>query len=75
MNIKIKEFCKKNVSLFHIIGIVLGIFLSILYWHKKGQFSDNILKNNIFLISIWGMAIGYITLDLVKNAYYKNKKQ
>ena len=75
MNDKIKKFCKKNFNMFHITGVILGVLLAILYWYKKGQFSDNILKNNILLISLWGILMGYITFDLIKSANNKNKKQ
>ena len=72
---KIRKFIKVNLSLYHITGIVLGTLLSALYWYKKGQYSDNILKNSILLIFFWGIAMGYITFDLIKSAISKNKKQ
>lgn len=75
MSEKSKEFFKKNLSWFHIVGIVLGCGLSILYWYKQGQFTENVLKNNIFLISIWGIVLGYITFDLIKSALNKKNQQ
>ena len=52
----------------------MGLIFAILYWYKKGQFSDYILKNNVVLISIFGILVGYITLDLVQHAIKKNNK-
>lgn len=66
-----KSFIKKNFSLYHIIGIISGVIFSVTYWYKVGQFSNNILKNNIILIIIWGILVGYITLDLI---YHSIKK-
>lgn len=74
MNERSREFIKKNFSLFHIAGIVLGWIFAFIYWFKMGQFTENILKNNIVLISIWGILIGYITFDLIKNAVKRDQK-
>lgn len=63
-----KEFLKKNFNIYHWIGMVLFTILSIFYWYKSGQFSDNVLKNNIILMIIWGLLVGYITADMVSNA-------
>ena len=63
-----KEFLKKNFNLYHFIGMILFTFLAVIYWYKSGQFSDNILKNNILLMIIWGLLVGYLTADLVCNA-------
>lgn len=63
-----KEFLKKNFNLYHFIGMILFTFLAVIYWYKSGQFSDNILKNNILLMIIWGLLVGYLTADLVSNA-------
>jgi hypothetical protein len=68
-----REFIKKNFTIYHITGIVVGLIFAIFYWHIKGKFSDYILKNNLFLISIFGIVVGYITLDLVQHAIKKNK--
>ena len=67
------SFLKKNFSTIHIIGIILGWILAVVYWYKSGKYTDNILKNNVILISIWGILIGYITFDFIKNAM--NKKE
>jgi predicted membrane protein len=75
MNSKIKKFFKINFSLYHVAGVVLGIILSVLYWYKKGQFSNNVLRNNIILTLLWGISIGYITFDFIKSTIDKNKKQ
>lgn len=66
-----RSFIKKNLTIYHIIGIVVGVALSIVYWYKSGQFSDNILKNNLALIILWGLLVGYITFDLIRNSAKK----
>ncbi|MDR3047953.1 MAG: hypothetical protein LBU51_10180 [Bacteroidales bacterium] len=71
MSDKIKSFFKMNFSILHVVGIIIGIILSLLYWYKKGQFTDNILKNNVYLIAIWGGLVGYVVFDLVKSALKK----
>ena len=70
-----REFLKKNFNLYHLIGMILFTLLSVLYWHKYGQFSDNILKNNILLMIIWGLLVGYITADMVSNAMKRKDNQ
>lgn len=65
MNDKWKNFIQKNFTLFHVAGIMLGWGFALIYWYKIGQTSENILKNNPFLISLWGIALGYITVDLI----------
>ncbi|MBO4655343.1 MAG: hypothetical protein J5644_07340 [Bacteroidales bacterium] len=70
-----KEFLKKNFNFYHWIGMALFVFLSVLYWHKTGQFSDNVLKNNLLLMIIWGLLVGYITADLVGNAIKRKDNQ
>lgn len=59
------NFWKKNFTWFHILGMIAGIILSVLYWYKSGQFSDNILKKSPILMSFWGLLTGYILIDLV----------
>ena len=66
-----RSFIKKNLTIYHIIGMVVGVALSIVYWYKPGQFSDNILKNNLALIILWGLLVGYITFDLIRNSAKK----
>jgi hypothetical protein len=63
-----KSFLKKNFSKYHIIGVVLGFVFSFIYWKKAGQYSDYVLKNNLLLVSIWGILVGYILFDLIKGA-------
>lgn len=70
-----REFLKKNFNLYHLIGMILFTFLAVLYWYKSGQFSDNILKNNILLMIIWGLLVGYITADMVSNAMKRKDNQ
>ena len=70
-----KEFLKKNFNLYHFIGMILFTFLAVIYWYKSGQFSDNILKNNILLMIIWGLLVGYITADMVSNAVKRKDNQ
>ncbi|MEG2071106.1 MAG: hypothetical protein RR034_07015 [Bacteroidales bacterium] len=66
-----KNFFKKNVTIYHIIGVVLGLACSIIYWYKAGQFSDNILKSSPILMPIWGILVGYITFDLIRSSIHK----
>ena len=66
-----KRFFKENFSIYHLSGMGLGFLLSLLYWYKAGQFSDYVLKNNIFLISIWGILTGYILVSLVVASHKK----
>lgn len=66
------DFLKKNFNKYHIIGVVLGVLLSVVYWAKSGRFTDNFLKNSVILMIVWGISVGYITFDLVFNA--KNRK-
>lgn len=63
---------EKNFNKYHIIGVVLGVLLSVVYWAKSGRFTDNFLKNSVILMIVWGILVGYITFDLVFNA--KNRK-
>lgn len=71
---KLKDFLKKNVSSYHIIGCLIGMVLTVIYWYKAGRFSDYILKNNLALVILWGVAVGYITADFVKNAISRKDK-
>lgn len=65
----IDDFLKKNFNKYHIIGVVLGVGLSMIYWAKVGRFVEgNILKSNPILMAVWGILIGYISLDMVSNA-------
>ena len=63
-----KDFWKKNFSWMHIVAMAVGLLLSLLYWYKAGQFSDNILKKSPILMAIWGLLIGYILMDLVRSS-------
>lgn len=69
-----RDFIKKNFSVYHLIGMVVCVSLAIFYWYKSGQFSENFLQNNLFLMIIWGILVGYITADMVKNAVNRNNK-
>jgi cobalamin synthase len=62
------NFWKKNLTWWHVAGIAVGLLLSLLYWYKSGQFSDNILKKSPVLMAIWGILTGYILIDLVKSS-------
>ncbi|MBO4488278.1 MAG: hypothetical protein J5741_01295 [Bacteroidales bacterium] len=74
-----QDFIKKNLNIYHIIGMVVGVGLSMIYWVKSGQFSDNFLKKSPVLMAIWGILIGYILCDLVFNSQKRkedeNKRQ
>ena len=41
-----KEFIKNNLKWYHLIGMISGLILSIIYWTKAGKFSDYFLCNN-----------------------------
>ena len=69
-----KDFWKKNFSWMHIVAMAVGLLLSLLYWYKAGQFSDNILKKSPILMAIWGLLIGYILIDLVKSSKDRQDK-
>jgi mannose/fructose/N-acetylgalactosamine-specific phosphotransferase system component IIC len=69
-----KEFFKKNLTIYHIIGIIITVTMCIIYWWKVGKFTDYFLKNNIFAISIFGIVLGYISFDLIINSIRKNKE-
>lgn len=69
-----KDFWRKNLSWMHIAAMAVGLLLSLLYWYKAGQFSDNILKKSRILMAIWGLLIGYILIDLVKSSKDRQDK-
>jgi hypothetical protein len=69
-----RTFFKKNVHWYHILGMVLGLLFSLFYWAKAGKFSDYLLKNNIFLISLFGIVLGYITFDLIISSLRRMKE-
>lgn len=70
-----KEFLRKNLNLYHLIGIILFVALSIFYWYKAGQYNDNVLQNNLFLMIIWGILVGYLLADMVSNAMKRKKEE
>ncbi len=70
----INSFLKKNFNKFHIVGMFAGVTLSLLYWYKSGQFSDNFLKKSVVLMCIWGLLVGYITFDFIFNAKNRNSR-
>ena len=59
----------------HLVAMAVGVLLSMLYWYKSGQFSDNILKKSPVLMALWGLAIGYILMDLVKSSKDRDEKK
>ncbi|MBR6174511.1 MAG: hypothetical protein IKQ52_02840 [Bacteroidales bacterium] len=67
------DFWKKNFSWWHAAAMAVGLLLSLLYWYKSGQFSDNILRKSPILMAIWGILTGYILIDLVKSS--KNRSE
>lgn len=69
------DFLKKNFNWYHIIGIVICVGFSMMYWVKRGQFSDNFLKSSPVLMIIWGILVGYITADFLFNAKNRNDKE
>lgn len=72
-NMKVKNI-KKYFTLLHIIGIVLGIVVSLLFWYKSGRYSDNIFRSNIIIILSWGILSGYFVFDII-NTMRKNRKK
>lgn len=70
-----KEFLRKNLNLYHLIGIILFVALSVFYWYKAGQYNDNVLQNNLFLMIIWGILVGYLLSDMVSNAMKRKKEE
>ena len=68
------DFWKKNLTWLHVAAMAVGVLLSLLYWYKSGQFSDNILKKSPVLMAIWGLLTGYILIDLVKSSKNRNEK-
>jgi len=71
----VNDFLKKNLNKYHIIGMVLGVGLSMIYWAKAGQFSDNFLKKSPVLMAVWGILIGYILCDLVFNSQRRKEEE
>ena len=69
------DFLKKNLNLYHILGMVLGVGFSMFYWVKSGQFSDNILKKSPFLMALWGILTGYILFDFIFNSRKKIEEE
>ena len=65
---KSNDFWKKNFTWMHIVAMAVGLVLSLIYWYKSGQFSDNFLKKSPVLMAIWGILTGYILVDLVKSS-------
>jgi hypothetical protein len=49
------------------------VVFAVIYWYLKGQFSDYILKNNVFLLSGWAIVVGYITGDFLHHARKRSK--
>ena len=71
---KSNDFWKKNFTWMHIVAMAVGLLLSLLYWYKAGQFSDNILRKSPILMALWGLATGYILIDLVRSSKNRNEK-
>jgi nitrogen fixation-related uncharacterized protein len=70
-----KDFWRKNFTWLHVAGMAVAMSLAMLYWYKSGQFSDNILKKSPVLMAIWGLATGYILIDLVKSSQNRDDKK
>ena len=70
-----KNFWKKNLTWWHVAGMAVGVLLSLLYWYKSGQFSDNFLKKSPVLMVFWGLLTGYILVDLVKSSRNRDNHQ
>ena len=72
---KSNDCWKKNLTWWHVAAMAVGVLLSLLYWYKSGQFSDNILKKSPVLMALWGLATGYILIDLVKSSKNRDEKK
>jgi len=68
------DFLKKNLNIYHIIGMVVGVGLCMIYWAKAGRFSSNFLKSSPILMAIWGLLVGYLLCDLMFNANNRRKE-
>lgn len=71
---KNSDFWKKNLTWMHLVAMAVGLLLAMLYWYKAGQFSDNILRKSPILMALWGLATGYILIDLVKSSKNRSEK-
>ncbi|MBP5496435.1 MAG: hypothetical protein J6X98_04615 [Bacteroidales bacterium] len=71
---KNSDFWKKNFTWMHFAAMAVGLLLAMVYWYKSGQFSDNILKKSPILMALWGVAIGYILIDLVRSSKNRQDK-
>ena len=71
---KNSDFWKKNLTWMHLVAMAVGLLLAMLYWYKAGQFSDNILRKSPILMALWGLATGYILIDLVRSSKNRNEK-
>ena len=72
---KNSDFWKKNFTWMHIAAMAVGLLLAMLYWYKSGQFSDNILRKSPVLMALWGLATGYILIDLVRSSKNRDEKK
>ena len=68
------DFWKRNLTWLHVAAMAVGVLLSLLYWYKSGQYSDNILRKSPILMAIWGLLTGYILIDLVKSSKNRDEK-
>ena len=66
-----KDFFQKNFNKFHIAGCVLFIILAVLYWWVSGKNQPQIYKNNLGLVILWGLVVGWISGDFISNARNK----
>ena len=71
---KNSDFWKKNLTWMHVAAMAVGVLLSLLYWYKSGQFSDNILRKSPILMTLWGLLTGYILIDRVKPSNNRDEK-
>ena len=63
-----KEFFQKNFNKYHIIGCILCVLLSIVYWWLSGRNQPQIYKSNLALVIVWGLLVGWISSDFIFNA-------
>lgn len=68
-----KEFFRRNFTGIHIGSMLLFTVMAILYWYLSGRYSEYFFKNNVVLVAIWGIIVGWITGDFIWNAQKKGK--
>lgn len=66
-----KEFFSKNLNGFHLGSIIIFVVFAVIYWWKSGQFSAYFYKNNLAIVIVWGILVGWIIGDYISHARHK----